>query len=247
MVKQLQPSTPICAYSVVQAAPSPTLLLDASLTILAASLVFVQTFTDVERRLEALNLLGLDRGKWDLPVIRQAVARALSNSGQEERAEVNIHSPEGHQRPIEIVARQVPGVSGPEALMLITFTDLSETRAAQRERYTLRHEKSILVQQLLQHRILRDALCENLGLAIDCADQELLIRALSSTDLETSSQLGAIVADIVLTTLVQSYPEHFPTVVSLSHSPVGQDWSLSLRGLVDAARAPPAQEHASAH
>ena len=112
MAQQLQPSTPICACSVVQAAPSPILLLDASLTILAASAAFVQIFSDVEHPLTALNLTEVDGGKWNFPVVRQIVARALSDPGQEDRAEVNIHEPDGHSRPIRIVARQVPDVSG---------------------------------------------------------------------------------------------------------------------------------------
>jgi hypothetical protein len=207
------------------------LLLDRELTVLAASMTFRDLFVTSATEAEGVNLYDLHGGKWNTPAVRRAVMRSLSGAELEARGEMDFILDAAETRRIQVIARKLSATPDPGAPLLLTVTDVTDARAQQRERATLRREKSSLIQALSRQSALRDALCERLGISIDCTDGRLLLRVLFNDegDADASPDLALIVADMVTEALIHAYPDRFPSRVEVARHPTEAAWSLRIR------------------
>jgi hypothetical protein len=233
MDQDFQASELLCALELVRAAPTAVLLLDADVTVLAASTPFLDAFVDSPNA-EGRNFFELDAGKWNVPAMRRVVQQTSSGATLEGRAEIDTARANAKPHCLEITARRVGRTTGARSSLLLAVIDNTEERAWKRERATLQQEKSLLVMQVQRQNALRETLCQKLGISIDCTDCELALHVLpdETANQEASLGLGLIVTDLVMRTLAQSYPDLRPTVVSLHDELNTPGWSIKLRNLV---------------
>jgi two-component sensor histidine kinase len=147
------------AQAIVDTVREPLLVLDQDLRVLAASRSFYLTFkvahTDTLGRL----LYALGGGQWDIPNLRLLLEKIVPEKGVMEDYEVEHQFPDIGRRTMLLNARKVFYGGSHHTTLLLGIEDVTERRAAEREREDLLRQKDALLREKdilleeLQHRV----------------------------------------------------------------------------------------------
>ena len=138
--------------AMVASSDAPLLLLDDDLRVIAVSNSFGRTFhvdpTDAPGRL----VFELGAGEWDLPKLRSLLNATASRQAAIEAYEMDINAKGQDVRRLVIKAQKLEYGDGEVGRLLVTVSDVTDARIAERVKDDLLREKAVLLQEV-QHRV----------------------------------------------------------------------------------------------
>lgn len=140
------------ALALVLASHSPVLLLDGSLRILAASKSFETAFNCSAGSAAGQSLPSLGAGEWSAPQLGSLLTATLSGFGEVVDYELELQARGQPPRQLVLNAVKIPHGDLFGAQLLLTISDVTEARLADRQRDDLVREKEVLLREV-QHRV----------------------------------------------------------------------------------------------
>jgi len=140
------------AQAIVDTIREPLLVLDEDLRVMVASRAFYRTFHVAAQETQGQLIYELGNGEWNIPALRALLARVAPEDGVIEAYEIEHSFPVIGQRVMRLNARKVFYESHNTSTILVAIEDITEWRAAERERDDLLRQKQMLLEEM-QHRV----------------------------------------------------------------------------------------------
>ena len=140
------------AQAIVDTIRYPLLVLDQGLRVVTANRAFHQTFRINRQDVQGRPVYELGDGQWDIPELRLLLEGVAPQHAVMEAYEVERDFPVIGRRLMLLNAREVFNQRNPRNLILLTFEDVTDRRAAEREISKLLQQKEMLLQEM-QHRV----------------------------------------------------------------------------------------------
>ena len=137
--------------AVIRSSPGPVILLDADLTVVAASASFCDAFGLDPDMVAGSPMPSLGGGEWRSPQLQILLTATARSDVAVDAYEMTVDIPERGQRCVVISARRLV-TDEDNVRLLVAVTDVTETRASDRLKDNLVREKAILLQEV-QHRV----------------------------------------------------------------------------------------------
>jgi len=140
------------ALALVASSDAPILLLDGALNVVAASASFSRAFQIDPVTLAGISLFAIGAGEWDVPQLRSLLKATLSGAAEIETYEMDLKRPGAGPRRLVLTAHQLVHDDAATVRLLLSISDVTNARLADRLKDDLLREKAILFQEL-QHRV----------------------------------------------------------------------------------------------
>ncbi|MET1025571.1 MAG: histidine kinase dimerization/phosphoacceptor domain -containing protein [Dongiaceae bacterium] len=147
------------AQAIVDTVREPLLVLDRHLRVVAASRSYYLTFGVERGEVDGRTLYALGDGQWDIPSLRALLEKIGGGSAALEAFEVDRDFPGIGRRAMLLNARKVFYEDSSHTTILLAIEDVTERRAAEREKADLLcqteellRQKEVLLQEM-QHRV----------------------------------------------------------------------------------------------
>ena len=140
------------AQAIVDTIRDPLLVLDQDLRVVTANRAFHQTFRMNCQDIQGRPVYALGDGQWDIPELRLLLEDVAPQHTVMEDYEVERDFPIIGRRSMLLNAREVFNQRNSRNLILLTFEDVTDRRAAEREMTELLQQKETLLQEM-QHRV----------------------------------------------------------------------------------------------
>ncbi len=140
------------AFAVVASSATPLLLLDGDLTVLAASASFCRVFHLEPAGVQGRRFTDLGAGEWDVPQLKSLLNGAIVGAPEIAAYEMDLRSGDGEPRRLVLNAHKVEYDEAEQPRLLLTVSDVTDARAAEKHKDDLLREKVVLLQEL-QHRV----------------------------------------------------------------------------------------------
>lgn len=138
--------------AIIAASQAPILLLDGDLQIIAASASFSTTFHIPPATLPNKKLGDIGAGEWNIPQLQSLLETIASGHADIDAYEMDLVRADRPTRQLVINARRLDYGDADNARMLLSITDVTNARLAEKLKEDLLRDKDILLQEL-QHRI----------------------------------------------------------------------------------------------
>ena len=140
------------ALALVASSEAPILLLDGDLNVIAASASFTRAFQIDPKTATGQVLFSLGEGEWDVPQLRSLLRATLSGAADVAAYEMDLKRPGHDTRRLVITAHQLDHDDAARVRLILSVSDVTDARLAERLKDDLLREKAILYQEL-QHRV----------------------------------------------------------------------------------------------
>ena len=140
------------ALALVAASDAPLLLLDAGFSIIAASASFCRTFGFDPSEMVGKPVSELGTGEWTSRQLRYLLKSTLAGVVELDAYEMDLPRQGKPPRRLVLKARRLQYGDEYHKLLLLTITDVTASRASEKQKDDLVREKAILLQEL-QHRV----------------------------------------------------------------------------------------------
>lgn len=140
------------ALAVIASSSAPIVLLDGDLRVIAASTSFYQAFRIDARMAAARKFTRIGEGEWNvaqLSVLLQATAAGLADV---HGYEMDLKRPCQDTRRLVLDAQLLDYADTTQVRLLLTVTDVTDARVAEKVKDDLLRDKAILLQEV-QHRV----------------------------------------------------------------------------------------------
>jgi two-component system, sensor histidine kinase PdtaS len=138
--------------ALIASSDAPLLLLDGDLNVVAASTSFGRAFGVEPVDAAGKLVFDLGGGEWDLPRLRSLLHATASGHAAIEAYEMDLHGDSPAARRLVIKAQKLQYGDAGAVRLLMTVSDVTEARLAERVKDDLVREKAILLQEV-QHRV----------------------------------------------------------------------------------------------
>lgn len=139
------------ALAILASTAAPALLLDEELSVIAASTAFYRTFALDPSTVAGRPLFKLGAGEWDVPQLRSLLGATLSGLATIDAYEMDLRGDAAPRR-LVLNAQKLDYGDAEQVRLLLTISDVTEARIAEKLKDDLLREKAILLQEL-QHRV----------------------------------------------------------------------------------------------
>ena len=151
--KSIRPSvTDALALALVATSDAPILLLDGDFCVVAASASFSRGFQIDPATTNGRSLFALGAGEWDVPQLRSLLKVTLLGDADVESYEMDLKRPNLGPRRLVMKAHRLAYGEAASPRLVLTVSDVTEARLADKLKDDLLREKAILYQEL-QHRV----------------------------------------------------------------------------------------------
>lgn len=140
------------ALAVIESSNAPLVLLDGDLKVIAASKSFLRGFQIDPAGVVGRPLFELGDGEWDVPQLRSLLKATLFSRAKIEAYEMDLERPASDKRHLVLTAQMLDYGDAEGVRLLLTVSDVTEARAAEKFKDDLLREKAILLQEL-HHRV----------------------------------------------------------------------------------------------
>ena len=138
--------------AMVDSSRAPLLLLDGGLTVLAASATFCQAFHIAPSEATGRTIFALGSGEWDTRQLRSLLDATAGGQADIEAYEMDLKAPSQLPRQVVISAHRLEFGDADNTRLLVTVTDVTDARLAEKLKDDLLREKAVLLQEV-QHRV----------------------------------------------------------------------------------------------
>jgi two-component sensor histidine kinase len=136
----------------VASSDAPLLLLDGDLAIVAASESFCETFCVQPLDVSGKSVFEIGAGEWNLPKLRSLLTATASGRADIKAYEIDLESPGRDVQRLVIKALKLDYGDTSATRLLMTISDVTEARVAEKIKDELLREKAVLLQEV-QHRV----------------------------------------------------------------------------------------------
>jgi two-component sensor histidine kinase len=140
------------AKAIVDTVREPLVVLDRNLRVVVASRSFYQTFGVELPGTQGRMIYELGDGQWNIPALRILLEDVIAKQHTVEAYEVEHEFPTIGRRIMLLNARQIFDEEHADATLLLAIEDVTELRAADREKAELLQQLEVLLQEM-QHRV----------------------------------------------------------------------------------------------
>ena len=138
--------------ALVATSTAPLLLLDNALTIIAASPSFCHAFQIDPGKTDGGSIAALGNGEWNLPQLTSLLNATASGYAEIEGYEIELCRPGRESRNLVLHARKLSYSGAEEGQLVLSVSDMTDARIAEKLREDLLREKDVLLQEL-HHRV----------------------------------------------------------------------------------------------
>jgi two-component sensor histidine kinase len=138
----------ILALAIVDSVTEPLVVLDSDLRVVAASRSFYGTFKLDRQSAQGRLVYELDKDQWDIAELRMLLEKVLPEHGEVEGYEVEREFPSIGRRTVRMSARRVRHRGNLRSNILLTLTDMTETRTVEREVQELMWQQDALLKEM---------------------------------------------------------------------------------------------------
>jgi two-component system, sensor histidine kinase PdtaS len=138
--------------AMVASSDAPLLLLDGDLKVIAASNSFGRAFQVDASGASGRLVFELGAGEWDLPKLRSLLSATASGQAAIEAYEIDLKGPGGEARRLVVKAQKLEYGDTEVTRLLVTVSDVTDARIAERLKEEMLREKAVLLQEV-QHRV----------------------------------------------------------------------------------------------
>jgi chemotaxis protein methyltransferase CheR len=140
------------ADAIVDTVREPLVVLDRDLRVVTASRSFYRMFAAAPANTQGRLFYELAEGQWDIPALRRLLEDVIPRHRTIEAYEIEHDFKSVGRRTLLLNARQVFDESHPDSALLLVMEDVTQRRAAEREKDELLHEKELLLEEM-RHRV----------------------------------------------------------------------------------------------
>jgi two-component sensor histidine kinase len=140
------------AMAMVAASEAPLLLLDGDLKVIAASTSFCRSFQIDPSKVSGRLFFQLGEGEWDARKLRSLLKATGSGQAEIEAYEMDLKRDGREPRRLLINAHRLEFGDADSVRLLVTISDVTDARIAEKLKDDLLREKAILLQEV-QHRV----------------------------------------------------------------------------------------------
>jgi len=140
------------ALAVVASSTAPLLLLNQDLTLIAASKSFCSAFQIHSTKVVGLPLRLLGSGEWDIPQLTALLEATATGYAAVEAYEIELEHKGREPRRLVVNAQKLEYGIGESVRLLVSVSDVTEARIAERLKDDMLKEKAVLLLEL-QHRV----------------------------------------------------------------------------------------------
>jgi two-component sensor histidine kinase len=155
MASQVPPSATVAlslGLALVATSNAPLLLLDRNLTIIAASKSFCRAFEIDPAAMEGRAFLQLGAGEWNKPQLDSMLRAAAAGYAEIEGYEIDLEREGRPGRCLVLNAHKLSYAGDEEVRLVLSVTDITDARIAEKFKEDLVREKDVLLQEL-HHRV----------------------------------------------------------------------------------------------
>jgi two-component sensor histidine kinase len=138
--------------AVVVSSNEPLLFLTEDHRVIAASASFCRAFGINPATIPGRRLSELGSGEWSMPKLASLLRATASGIAQIDAYEIDLRRPNRETRQLVMNARILDDGDNDRIRFLLAITDVTDLRAATRQKDDLLREKAILLQEV-QHRV----------------------------------------------------------------------------------------------
>jgi two-component sensor histidine kinase len=140
------------AMAVVASSSAPILLLDDDFRVIATSDSFCRAFQVDADSVIGQTIFALGDGEWDIPQLRSLLGATVSGDAEIEAYEMDLKPAGKLARRLVLNAHKLEYGETDQPRLLLTVSDVTEARIAEKLKDDLLREKAILLQEV-QHRV----------------------------------------------------------------------------------------------
>jgi two-component sensor histidine kinase len=140
------------SLAMVSCSDAPLLLLDGDLAVIAASKSFCRAFMIEPAGIVGQLVFDLGDGRWNLPRLRSLLTAIASGNASVDAYEMDIRGEGRSTRRLVIKANKLEYGDKGVTRLLMTVSDVTEVRLAEKVKDDLLREKAVLLQEV-QHRV----------------------------------------------------------------------------------------------
>ena len=140
------------ALAMVASSEAPVLLLDGELTVIAASASFCRSFEIEPAATSGLPIYELGSGEWDVRQLLSLLKAVGSGMAAVPAYEMALARGGREPRRLVVAAHKLDFGDAENVRLILTVSDVTEARIAEKLKDDLLREKSILLQEV-QHRV----------------------------------------------------------------------------------------------
>jgi two-component sensor histidine kinase len=153
----VHPSTPLSVaesltMAMVASSDAPLLLLDGDLRVIAASDTFGRAFEINPAEASSRLVFELGAGEWNLPKLRSLLTSTASGHAAINAYEIDLKAGQPEARTLVIKAQKLKYGDTDVTRILMTVSDVTDARIAERIKDDLMRDKALLIQEV-QHRV----------------------------------------------------------------------------------------------
>jgi two-component sensor histidine kinase len=145
-------AAPTLSLAIVACSDAPLLLLDADLKVIAASASFCQAFHIDPETVAGCSVFELGEGEWNIPKLCSLLGAVASGGGEIDPYELDLQRQGEDVRRLVIKAHKLLYDKADAARLLVTVSDVTDARLAEKIRDDLLAEKAVLLREV-QHRV----------------------------------------------------------------------------------------------
>ncbi len=140
------------ALAMISYSDAPLLLLDGDLGVIAASKSFCLAFHIEPASVVGQTIFELGDGRWNLPRLRSLLTATASGQAAIDAYEMDLRGEGRSTRRLVIKAQKLDYADAAATRVLVTVSDVTDARLAEKVKDDLLRQKAILLQEV-QHRV----------------------------------------------------------------------------------------------
>ncbi|MFT2215455.1 sensor histidine kinase [Rhizobium giardinii] len=140
------------ALAVVASSSAPIVLLDGHLCVIAASTSFYQAFLIDPKTAAGKRFSQLGEGEWNVAQLSALLEATAAGMADVRGYEMDLKRPSQDTRRLVLSAQKLDYADTSKVRLLLTVTDVTDARVADRVKDDLLRDKAILLQEV-QHRV----------------------------------------------------------------------------------------------
>ena len=140
------------ALAMIAVSTAPLVLLGGDLKVIAASASFYRAFAIDRANADGREFFGLGAGEWNIPQLRALFKAVLSGNAEVDAYEIDLKRAGQPDRRLVLNAQKLDYGDAEDVSLLLTVSDVTDARLAEKLKDDMLREKAILLQEV-QHRV----------------------------------------------------------------------------------------------